>query len=211
MIVQTIDIKNWDRREIFDYFSSKENPFFSVTFPIDVTNLYRYVRKYHISFYYAMICVVTRSLNRTLQFRYGYEYGEIVLYDHRVPMFSDLRNGDDQFRIIIVDSEDTDTKEFAARAKEVAETQQAFYIPDTTRQDMIYITCVPWVELTSYSWHGDNNRDDMVPRIAWGKITTTEDGHRRLNISVQANHRLIDSYHIGELYTEMERYIVSLY
>ncbi len=210
MIQQTIDINTWKRREIFNYYSRLKNPFYSVTFTIDVTNLYRYVKKYHISFYYSMIYAVTHSINRTEQFRYGMEKGEVVLYDRRIPRFTDLRNGDDQFRIITLDVEG-DMKQFAVKAREIADAQDCFINLESEKPDLIYITCVPWVEMTAFSGEGDPDADDMIPRIAWGKFITESDGHRKLNISVEANHRLIDGYHIGEFYTELETLIASLY
>ena len=42
--------EGWDRREIFDFFSSVSDPFYMLTFKQDVTNLYAYTKKHGISF-----------------------------------------------------------------------------------------------------------------------------------------------------------------
>ena len=210
MTAQTIDLETWKHREIFNYYSRLEHPFFMVTFSIDVTNLYRYVKKYQISFYYSMIYAIVHAINRTEQFRYGIEDGGVVLYNHRIVSFTDLRNGDDQFRIITLDVEG-DMKSFAVRAKEISEAQECFINLESERKDRIFITCIPWVQLTSLASEGDFHRDDTVPRVSWGKFITEPDGHRKLNITMEVNHRLIDGYHIGEFHTEIQSLIASLY
>ncbi len=210
MIEQTIDIDSWKHREIFNYYSMLEHPFYRVTFTIDVTNLYRYVKKHQISFYYSMIYAIVKAVNRTEQFRYGIEDGGVVLYDHRIVSFTDLRSGEDQFRIITLDVEG-DMKAFAWRAKEIAEAQDCFINLESQRRDRIFITCVPWVELTSLSSEGDFHKDDTVPRVSWGKFMTEADGHRKLNITLEVNHRLIDGYHIGQFHTALQSLIASLY
>ena len=38
-----IDLSSWKRKEIFDFFSHASNPYYMVTFRIDVAPLYAYV------------------------------------------------------------------------------------------------------------------------------------------------------------------------
>ena len=40
-ITMSFDIENWERREIYEFFSSVDQPFYSVTFLLDVTKLCR--------------------------------------------------------------------------------------------------------------------------------------------------------------------------
>ena len=58
-MIRDIDMNTWPRREIYDFFSPIANPFYSVTFTLDVTNLYRYVKERELSFYYALVSSVT--------------------------------------------------------------------------------------------------------------------------------------------------------
>ena len=52
--MEKVDRTHWERAELFEFFSAVSHPFYSVTFRVDVTNLYRYVKERHLSFYYAM-------------------------------------------------------------------------------------------------------------------------------------------------------------
>ena len=42
--MQKIDLAVWPRAELFRFFSAVSQPFYSVTFRVDVTNLHAYAR-----------------------------------------------------------------------------------------------------------------------------------------------------------------------
>ncbi len=92
--MKKIDLECWDRREIFDFFSPLSNPFYSVTFRLDVTELYRFCRERGLSFYYTMVFLVTRAVNGTEAFLYTIRGGEVFLLDRREPSFTDRREGE---------------------------------------------------------------------------------------------------------------------
>lgn len=49
-----IDMTTWPRTELFRFFSGVSQPFYSVTFRVDVTNLHAYAKAHGIFFYYAL-------------------------------------------------------------------------------------------------------------------------------------------------------------
>ena len=53
-VCQKIDFSSWPRRENFSFFSSLDQPFYSVCFRVDVTRLHAYTKAHGLSFYYAM-------------------------------------------------------------------------------------------------------------------------------------------------------------
>ena len=57
-----IDLSSWKRKEIFDFFSHASNPYYMVTFRIDVAPLYAYVKEHHLSFYYSLSICAPRRL-----------------------------------------------------------------------------------------------------------------------------------------------------
>ena len=88
--MEKVDRTHWERAELFEFFSAVSHPFYSVTFRVDVTNLYRYVKERHLSFYYAMGYLVTDAVNSVKNFRYAIRDGEVWLLDERIPSFTDL-------------------------------------------------------------------------------------------------------------------------
>ena len=53
--MQKIDRSTWPRAEKFGFFSAVSQPFYTVTFRVDVTNLHAYTKQRGLSFYYALV------------------------------------------------------------------------------------------------------------------------------------------------------------
>ena len=58
--MQVIDMETWPRREAFTFFSGMSQPFYSVTFRLDVTRLKAYTKEHSLSFYYALVWLTRR-------------------------------------------------------------------------------------------------------------------------------------------------------
>jgi chloramphenicol O-acetyltransferase type A len=68
---------------------------------------------------------------------------------------------------------------------------------DQDRDDLIFMTSIPWISFTSLSHPIHMNPVDSVPRIAWGKFNTEGDG-LKMPISVQGHHGLMDGLHVAK-------------
>lgn len=206
-MTQTIDRASWPRRELFEFFSRMSQPFYSVTFKQDVTRLYQFTKEHRLSFYYALVYLCTQAVNRVENSRYGLENGEVVLYDHRSPSFTDLHPGSGQFHIVTMPCGGT-IQDFCAAAKEKSRAQTTLLSGEDS-QDLIFFSCLPWVELTALTNERNFNPDDTVPRIAWGKYTQ-EGGRTLLHLSLELNHRFVDGLHVGRFHEALTSLIESL-
>lgn len=70
-----IDFNSWKRREIFYYFSSIAPTGYSLTFEINVTKLKRAMEDKKLKFFPAYLYVVTKSLNKQIEFKITKENG----------------------------------------------------------------------------------------------------------------------------------------
>ena len=206
--MQKIDLSTWERRELFDFFSAVSYPFYSVTFRVDVTNLHRYVREHHLSFYYALGWLATRAVNAVENFRYTMRDGEVYLLEERIPSLTDLKPGSSQFHIVTLPAQD-DMAAFCAATKAQSEAQTTLLDQSEEADDLIYFSCTPWFDLTSCTNERDFDPDDNIPRIVWGKYVE-ENGRERLGMSVEVNHRFIDGWHLGQFYQKLQADIDAL-
>lgn len=193
--MKKIDMSIWPRRELYDYLSAVSHPFYAVTFAQDVTALYEYVHAHGLSFYYALVYLCTKAMNAVENFRYDIRGSEVVLTDRREPSFTDMHEGAEIYHIVTMPAGD-DLADFCRSAKAKSNAQKTFIEPDGDAGDLIYFSCMPWMDVTGLTNERDFNRDDSVPRVAWGRYTDVG-GRRMLHISVEVNHRLVDGYHIG--------------
>ena len=207
-MIRDIDMNTWPRKEIYDFFSPISNPFYSVTFTLDVTNLYRYVRERGLSFYYALVYLCTQAVNQTEAFLYTLEDGKVRMYDKRQPSFTDLNKGSELFRMVFAPCEGS-IDDFCRAAKKKSENQHFLFDPAAETDDLIYFSCLPWMDVTGLTNERNLDPDDAIPRIAWGKYIDI-DGRKHLHISLEVNHRFIDGVHIGKFNEALCRLIEAL-
>ena len=206
--MKTVDVETWPRREIFAFFSGISNPFYAVTFRLDVTALRRYTKERGLSFYHSLIWLCTRALERVEAFSYALREGQLVHLESRRPSFTHLKPGSESFQIVTLPCEGT-MEDFCAAAGEKAEKQDFFIDAAGEGIDMIFFSCLPWLDLTALTNERDLDPDDAIPRIAWGKYTE-ENGRLLLGLSVEVNHRFIDGLHIWQFAKELEKLIAEL-
>ena len=71
------EIKDFKRKDLFEHYHSKTNPFSFVTTKVDVTKLYEFCKK-HKNYYATMGYYLTLAANSIEEFKYRYEDGKIT-------------------------------------------------------------------------------------------------------------------------------------
>ena len=209
--MELVDLDSWSRKEHFDFFHRMDYPQYNICANIDATNFLKFIKAKGFPFYYAMIFASTYAANRVINFRYRIRGDKVVLHDRVHPSFTEMSSKeDDLFKYVLVDVGD-DMKEFIRTAKKEAENQKSYFDfnKQAGRDDLLYITCVPWISFTQMTHTISLNRDDSVPRISWGKYFK-ENGKILLPFSVQVNHALADGIHVGRYFDELQKYIDNL-
>jgi chloramphenicol O-acetyltransferase type A len=212
MIAKQIDINTWNRKEHFEFFYRMDYPQFNVCMNIDVTRLVAFCKKEKLSFYYAMIHAVTKAANEIENFKYRIRDGKVVLHDTIHPSFTQIDESvsADLFKILLVDFTEN-IKEFVMAAGMENVAQKLYFDPQklTGRDDLLYITCIPWITFTQVSHPISLDRNDSVPRISWGKYY--HDGDKIfLPFSVQGHHALMDGFHVGKYVDKLQEYMSEL-
>lgn len=204
-----IDKAAWPRSAHYDFFSGMSDPFYALTFPVDITPLRAWCRARGLSFYMAMVYGVTKAMERVDAFLYKDRNGVIVKHDRLIPSFTDLRPGSDLFYIVTVEAGE-DPEEFCRRAKARSAEQTGFITSGGWAEDeLVYFTCLPWFPVTAFTNERDLNPSDSVPRVSWGRWRQEGDRYL-LDLSLELNHRLLDGVHVGKFYDELTRWINSL-
>ena len=203
-----IDMETWPRREIFDFYNSPD-PFYSVSFPMDVTGVYRYARSRGLSFYLCMCWAVSEAVNRVENFRYVIRGEQVFLLDRRNPSFTEIHRDTHLFYLVTVPF-DADVDAFCRAADEKRRSQTCFVEMGEEGDDLIFITCLPEIDLTSMDTGHPESSRDSVPRINWGRYHTDAQGRKVLGMALELNHRLIDGYHVGCFARELEAVIAGL-
>ena len=206
--MEYIDMENWKRKEHFKLFHGMDYPHFNICGNLDITHFLQVVKEKKISFYYSMIFAATVVANEIVNFRYRIRDGQVVLHEKIDPSFTylDAAQGD-LFKIVTVKMQD-DLFTFVNDAGEKAKKQEEYFHFSNveTRDDLLYITSVPWIAFTSITHAFSMDKNDSAPRVGWGKYFMEND-KVLLPLSVQVNHALADGVHVGTYFAKLQEYI----
>jgi chloramphenicol O-acetyltransferase type A len=201
-----INLETWPRREHFKIFSAFDYPYFSLCANVDLTAIYPFIKQHGISFNVAVVYVLARAANAIPEFRYRMRHGEVIEYEIVHPSTTIL-TGEDLFSFCTIEYAE-DFSLFAARAAEqIAHVQEHPTLTDKPgRDDLLFMTAIPWVSFTSFMHPLHLHPADSVPRFAWGKFF--EEGEfLKMPLSVQGHHALMDGLHAGRFYAELQDYL----
>jgi chloramphenicol O-acetyltransferase type A len=205
--MKTIDLTAWKRAEHYNFFKNMDYPQYNICMNLDITRFLNGVKTKKLPFYYAMTYASTYIANEIEEFRYRIHGTQVVLHEQLHPSFTEMEQNTDLFKIVTVNMEPT-MEAFIASAKQKAASQKEYFPLSEMggRDDLIYITCIPWISFTHLSHTINLRSDDSVPRISWGKYFTDED-KVLLPFSVQVNHALADGIHVGRYIEKLQKYL----
>jgi chloramphenicol O-acetyltransferase type A len=199
-----LDLENWARRELFDFFIGFSNPYFNVCTEVDVTELVALVRnRPAVKFSQAIHYFALRVANEIEPFRYRLRNGKVFVCD--------VINGgttvllpNESFAYAYFDYQ-RDFEKFASGMGRAVDELRVANSPlqPTMRDDVIYHTTLPWISFTSFAHARTQGRGDSIPRIVFGKFT--KKGERlMMPFSVEVHHALMDGLHVGRYLTRLE-------
>jgi chloramphenicol O-acetyltransferase type A len=200
-----LDIRNWARRDVFEFFRAFDKPYFNICTRLDVTNLIALLRERpQISVSLAYHYFALRAANEIEPFRYRIREGKVVVHD-TINGGTTVLLPNETFTLAYFDYEANFRKfiDQAERAVSDVLLGDGGFKPDP-RDDRIHFTTLPWVSFTSFSHARNWGREDSVPKIAFGKFIK-EDGRTLLPFSVEVHHALMDGLHVGRYLSLIEQ------
>ena len=115
-----------------------------------------------------------------------------------MPSFTDLQAPAPSSFLIVTMPCGGDITEFCREAKRRSMEQDCFIDMSMEGKNLIFITSLPWLDITSLSHERTFDPDDAIPRVAWGRFVDDGSGRKVLGMSLEVNHRFIDGYHISQ-------------
>ena len=201
-----IDEGTWPRTMHCYAFRKRVEPCFCVTFEVDVTGFYQFVKEKDLSFTLAMVYAICSCANKVEAFRYRFKEGKIVLYDHIDTSFTYLNLDIELYKVVEVPLKGT-IEEYCAEAKKTADEQTAYFTGPLS-PDVFQCSPNPWVSYTHISHTISGDSENAMPVFDWGKFYRKED-RLIMPVSVQGHHSFVDGLHIGKFAKELESYLSS--
>lgn len=194
-----LDIDNWDRKQHFKHFTAIDYPQFNVCANLDISKYYKYIKKNHYPFFISVLFASVVTANKIKEFKYRIRGNRVVEHDYVHPSYTIMgKNGVFSFCHSKYAEKFSDFNQRITADIELVK-ENVTLDDEPGKDDLLFITSLPWISFTSISHPINMKKDDSIPRIAWGKYFE-ENEKMKIPISVQAHHALIDGAHIGEYF-----------
>lgn len=199
-----VNMQDWPRGEHFAFFNSFAQPIFSVCANVDITALRSALKQSGVTFTVGWLYVLARACNAIPEFRYRIR-GDVVVEHEVVHPSITVLTKENLFGFCLVAYVE-DFRVFAGRAAEQIEyaSQYPSLGDEPGRDDVLYMSAMPWLAFTSVTHPMPTQPPDSIPRFAWGKFSDVN-GRLVMPLNVQAHHALMDGLHVAALYHELQR------
>ena len=201
-----VDIETWPRREHYKMFSGFNHPHFGLCANVDVTQLRRYLRVHRHSFTMAIVYLIARAANAIPEFRMRIRDAQVVEHEHVDPSFT-IMTSEELFGFCTVRYLEEFPAFCSSAVEAMAEAKQHPNLQNPPgRDDLLYMTAMPWVAFTSLLHPMQQHPADSIPRFAFGKVFGDHE-MRQMPLGVQGHHALMDGLHLGKFYTQVQDYL----
>jgi len=204
MSLRILDLADWPRAARFRLFRSYDRPHFAVTARVDATRLMAARKPTGVSAYRASAHAVGAAIHAVPELRMRFR-GDIVTEYDRIGLAIAVPLADGTVRHGEV-VHDPDYARFAANfaaAEAQAKTDAAAAQGRGARDDLVYLSCLPWLDYTALD-SALTGPDDCIPRVCWGRIGPSAAGHD-MAMTLQCHQALVDGFHVARFFSEVER------
>lgn len=201
--MKTMNMKTWPRARSFSFYKEFEYPQFNVCVQVDVTKTYQYLAQAGISKFKAMLWLLSLSANAVPEIRCRIRGDRVVEHERVDPSFTFLT--EEKTLAFCLAEFSPDVSVFFNRVDQAIERTRANpLLEDPPGVDnLLFVSCVPWINFTSISHPLKMGTADSVPRISWGKFSPVNGGFA-MPVSLQLHHGLADGYHAGLFFEKLE-------
>lgn len=203
MIMRYLDIENWNRKNHYKFFKEFDYPHFNICGNIDITKLLRLIKARRESFFMAFLYIAVKAANDIEEFRYRIREDKVIVHDTVSPSFTVMAD-EGVFSFCTAEYTGDYSEFYMAASRETEKAKYCATIEDERgRDDLLYITSIPWISFTGITHPVHMSPVDSIPRISWGKYF--EEGEKvKLPLSVQVHHALADGVHVGQYFIRLQ-------
>lgn len=193
---QLLDIETWNRKEHFEFFSTFEEPFFSITCSMDMTIAYEKAKKLQVPFFTYYLHKSILAINKIENFKYRIEDGKVYIYDE-IHSSATIMRADKTFGFSFMNYLEnlTDFQIMVEEEIQRIQNTSGLFTRDFP-QNLIHFSAIPWINFTGLTHSRSSSYPDSCPKISFGKLMTIGT-QKTMTMTLAAHHGLVDGYHMG--------------
>ncbi len=205
-----IDLRTWNRGEMFYYFSKMAPTGYSITVDVDVTHLCRVLKENGKKFFPAYLWLVTKTLMEQDEFKIAEVDGTVGKFNTLTPLYAAFHDDDKTFSLLwteydndfsaFYDAYIEDKKQYGGVHGVLAKKQP---LPPPNAYT---VSCIPWVNFKHFAVHSYENKPYYFPSVEAGRFFE-KDGKTYMPLSLTCHHATTDGYHVNKFIETLQRYM----
>ncbi len=189
----------FERASHFEFYNGFGWPWIDICARVDVTDALTFGNELGGGVFASCLFQVMKALNSVPALRLRIEGESVVQHDSCSPSFT-VKGRNDLFNFACADWSD-DFLTFLSRVTDAgaeAAAKPKLDLSNDARGDLVFVTCLPWLDFTSIQHPRPLDGPDSTPRVAWGKLSECPAGRKTMPLSISVHHGLADGVHIAE-------------
>ena len=204
-----VDIDEWSRGSLFQFYIEKMRIVMSLTVDINVAPLITYTKKNALKFYPAMIWVVSKVINSHDEFKYSWDTdGNLIRWDSISPSYTIFNRDDECFSKFVTEYTDDIFEFYQRTVDDQRKYQEERAIIGNQPQNFFDVSCLPWVKYKHFDVHVFDEGKFLAPVLTWGKYEV-HNGNALMPLTMNIHHAVADGFHLSRFFNEVQELIDS--
>lgn len=204
-----VDIDEWSRGSLFQFYIEKMRIVMSLTVDINVAPLITYTKKNDLKFYPAMIWVVSKVINSHDELKYSWDTdGNLIRWDSISPSYTIFNRDDECFSKFVTEYTDDIFEFYQRTVDDQRKYQEERAIIGNQPQNFFDVSCLPWVKYKHFDVHVFDEGKFLAPVLTWGKYEV-QNGNALMPLTMNIHHAVADGFHLSRFFNEVQELIDS--
>lgn len=204
-----VDIDEWSRGSLFQFYIEKMRIVMSLTVDINVAPLITYTKKNGLKFYPAMIWIVSKVINSHDEFKYSWDTdGNLIRWDSISPSYTVFNRDDECFSKFVTEYTDDIFEFYKRTVDDQKKYQEERAMIGNQPQNFFDVSCLPWVKYKHFDVHVFDEGKFLAPVLTWGKYEV-QNGNALMPLTMNIHHAVADGFHLSRFFNEVQELIDS--
>ncbi len=206
MNFKKIDMEKWDRKENYEWFTTKNRCKINMTMNVDVTNLVKIIKQNKLRCYPTFTYIASMVINKHDEFKMNYdESGNLGVYDIVHPRYPIFHESDERISILWTEySEDFKVfySSFISDIEKYGE-KRSMAAKGKFPPNCFDMSSLPWSSFTSFDCPPTHDVVWLPPFVMVGRFFESND-KMLLPVSISVHHATCDGYHVSRFFSEFQ-------
>ena len=206
MNFKKIDMEKWDRKENYEWFTTKNRCKINMTMNVDVTNLVKIIKQNKLRCYPTFTYIASMVINKHDEFKMNYdESGNLGVYDIIHPRYPIFHESDERISILWTEYSEGFKVFYSSFISDIEKygEKRSMAAKGKFPPNCFDMSSLPWSSFTSFDCPPTHDVVWLPPFVMVGRFFESND-KMLLPVSISVHHATCDGYHVSRFFSEFQ-------